>query len=117
MKVFEAEGEDVDSLYSAVAQAVTHIGPVAVVVNRKMAPGIEGLEGECEVSSAVLLSFFLVYVGLEDFTDPLLQGHEAVPVKIAIKHLTSHGYGKEVTDILLNMKVRSKLPRPMLFPS
>ncbi|KAM0752745.1 thiamine diphosphate-binding protein [Meredithblackwellia eburnea MCA 4105] len=79
MTVIEAHGEDVDDLWAAVAQSVTHVGPVAVVVNRKMAPGIEGLEGQSE-------------------------GHEAVPVKFAVKYLQSRGYGSDVTDVLLNIK-------------
>ncbi|KAK4695758.1 hypothetical protein P7C70_g8492, partial [Phenoliferia sp. Uapishka_3] len=79
MKVISVQGENVEELWGGIAAAVTHKGPVAVVSNRKMAPGIEGLEGESE-------------------------GHEAVPVKIAIKYLTERGYGKEVTDILLNMQ-------------
>ncbi len=45
LKVLRVSGDDVDAIYAALAQACTTAGPVAVVVSRKMAPGIEGLEG------------------------------------------------------------------------
>lgn len=45
LKVIRTNGEDVDALYGAMCEIVNHNGPAAVISNRKMAPGIEGLEG------------------------------------------------------------------------
>lgn len=42
LKTLYCQGEDIDDLYATVCEAVTTQGPVAVVIKRKMAPGIEG---------------------------------------------------------------------------
>ena len=39
------EGEDLDASMRAMCKAFTSQGPVALVIKRKMAPGIDGLEG------------------------------------------------------------------------
>jgi len=39
------DGEDIDSLYKALRQSMLKDGPFAVIVRRKMAPGVEGVEG------------------------------------------------------------------------
>jgi len=63
----EGDGEDLDGLYSRLAQAVTTAGPVAVINKRKMCVGIEGLEGETE-------------------------GHDVIPLKLAINYLEKRGH-------------------------
>lgn len=40
-----ADGEDLDELYGALQRAFAHEGPRAVVIRRKIAPGIVGAEG------------------------------------------------------------------------
>lgn len=80
--VVRAEGENLDSLYPAVAEVVNHKGPAAVVINRKMASGIEGLEGETHA-------------------------HDVIPVDIARKYLTKRGYSKEKLAFYDDIKGRS----------
>ena len=70
MKVVRAQGEDIDSLYGAMVEVISTDGPAAVVVDRKMAPGIEGIEGQTKA-------------------------HDVVPVDIARKYLTRRGYSQE----------------------
>ncbi|KAL4864093.1 hypothetical protein BDV12DRAFT_176696 [Aspergillus spectabilis] len=70
LKVVRAQGEDVDSLYSAMVEVVSSKGPAAVIVDRKMAPGIEEIEGKTHA-------------------------HDVVPVDVARKYLTKRGYSKE----------------------
>jgi transketolase len=70
LKVVRAEGENVDSLYGAMCEIINHNGPAAVVVDRVMAAGIEGIEGECHA-------------------------HDVITVDIARKYLTKRGYSKE----------------------
>ncbi|CAG8176690.1 unnamed protein product [Penicillium nalgiovense] len=70
LKVLRAQGEDLDSLYSAMCEVINHDGPAAVVVDRKMAAGIEEIEGECHA-------------------------HDVIPVEIARKYLTKRGYSQE----------------------
>lgn len=70
LKVVRAQGENIDSLYGAMVETINTPGPAAVIVDRKMAPGIEGIEGETHA-------------------------HDVVPVDIARKYLTKRGYSAE----------------------
>lgn len=70
LKVLRAQGENLDSLYGAMCEVINHDGPAAVVVDRKMASGIEEIEGETHA-------------------------HDVIPVAIARKYLTKRGYSKE----------------------
>jgi transketolase C-terminal domain/subunit len=45
LTVLKVDGEDLDALYSTLCKAFTTPGPIAVVIKRKMCPGIDGLEG------------------------------------------------------------------------
>merc|ERR1712022_107474 len=62
MKVIEIQGEAIDDVYGAIQEAMNIDGPVAVVIHRKMAPGIGELEGQTHA-------------------------HDAIPVKDAIEYL------------------------------
>lgn len=66
VKVLEGDGEDIDDLYRRICEAVNTDGPVAVVNKRRMAVGIEGIEGS-------------------------EHGHDVVPVDKAIKYLEAKG--------------------------
>lgn len=70
LKVIRAHGEDIDSLYAAMVEIVSSPGPAAVIVDRKMAPGIEDIEGK-------------------------IHAHDVVPVAVARKYLTKRGYSEE----------------------
>ncbi|KAI9054254.1 hypothetical protein LZ554_001422 [Drepanopeziza brunnea f. sp. 'monogermtubi'] len=74
LKTIVAQGEDIDELYAAVCTAVTTEGPAAVVVKRKMAPGIKGLEGSTHA-------------------------HDVIPVKKAVEYLQSKGYDQAVSKL------------------
>lgn len=67
MKVLEVNGEDVDALYSAICEAVNTPGPIAVICQRPMCPGIEGLEGSNH-------------------------GHDVISVKLALQYLEQKGH-------------------------
>ena len=70
LKVVSAEGENLDSLFGAMCEVITHDGPAAVVANRKMASGIEGIEGQTSA-------------------------HDVIKVDVARKYLTKRGYKAE----------------------
>ncbi|KAH8821256.1 thiamine diphosphate-binding protein [Xylogone sp. PMI_703] len=70
LKVVRAEAENVESLYTAMCEVINHTGPAAVISNRKMAPGIEGLEGQ-------------------------VKAHDVISVDIARKYLTKRGYTQQ----------------------
>jgi hypothetical protein len=71
MKCFTANGENIDELYAAMRQCVMSKGPSAVIIKRKMCPGIEGVEGECH-------------------------GHDALAVAKAVNYLNKKGYKEAV---------------------
>jgi transketolase len=74
LKVFETHGEDIDQLYASICGAVAYEGPAAVIVKRKMAPGIKGLEGSTHA-------------------------HDVIPVKIAVEYLVERGYTQAAEKI------------------
>ena len=74
LSVLECDGEDLDDLYGRLREAMNTAGPVAVVIRRKMCPGIEGLEGSPH-------------------------GHDVISAKLAIAHLESRGR-KEAAEYL-----------------
>ena len=82
LHVVRAEGENVDSLYKAMCEVISFNGPAAVIVDRKMAAGIEGIEGETHA-------------------------HDVIGVEIARKYLTKRGYSKEQLAFYDEIKGRS----------
>lgn len=87
LKVLRADGENIDELWSAVAQLVSYDGPAALISKRKMAPGVKGLEGSPH-------------------------GHDVVSVKVACEHLKSRGYPDTLIKQLEGIKPGSN---PYLF--
>ena len=72
LKVFHAEGENLDSLHSAMISALNTRGPVAVISKRTMCPGLEGLEGKA-------------------------LGHDVIPVDMAVNYLNKKGLTNAVS--------------------
>jgi transketolase len=71
LKVLVGDGEDLDSLYARICEAVNIPGPIAIVNKRPMCPGIEGLEGSN-------------------------RGHEVISVELAKKYLEQHGHSSAI---------------------
>ncbi len=67
LKVLQGDGEDIDSLYANICEAINTPGPIAVINKRPMCPGVEGLEGSTH-------------------------GHDVISVKAAIAYLEKHGH-------------------------
>ncbi len=78
VSVNEGDGEDLDDLYHRICQAVTTNGPIALVNKRKMAVGIEGIEGSTH-------------------------GHDVIPVDKAIAYLEQRGR-TEAANYLKNIQ-------------
>ncbi|MFO8040589.1 MAG: transketolase C-terminal domain-containing protein [Sodalinema sp.] len=72
LTVLEGDGEDIDDLYGRMCEAITATGPVAVVNSRKMAVGIEGIEGSTH-------------------------GHDVIPVDAALSYLKARGQDAAVS--------------------
>ncbi len=71
IKILEGKGEDLDDLYRRICEAVNTPGPVAVINQRPMSVGIEGLEGTTH-------------------------GHDVISVKLAIAYLEKRGLSDAV---------------------
>lgn len=71
LKVSQGDGENLDELYRRMCEAVTTEGPFALVNKRKMAVGIEEIEGSPE-------------------------GHDVIPVDAAIAYLEGRGHTEAV---------------------
>lgn len=82
LHVVRAEGENIDSLYGAMCEVINYEGPAAVIVDRIMATGIEGIEGETHA-------------------------HDVITVDVARKYLTKRGYSKEQLAFYDEIKGRS----------
>uniref|UniRef100_B8HK66 Transketolase domain protein n=1 Tax=Cyanothece sp. (strain PCC 7425 / ATCC 29141) TaxID=395961 RepID=B8HK66_CYAP4 len=74
LKVLEGDGEDLDSLYARLYEAVNTPGPIAVINKRPMCPGIEGLEGSTH-------------------------GHDVISVKLALQYLEARGHSAAVEHL------------------
>ncbi|KAK6910400.1 transketolase [Kwoniella mangroviensis CBS 10435] len=62
LKVVEANGEDLDSLYPAIVEILNYNGPAAVVVHRPMAPKIKGIEGSSHAHDAIKVEPAIEYL-------------------------------------------------------
>jgi hypothetical protein len=83
IKVVKAEGEDLDSLYTGMCEAINTPGPAAVIVHRPMAPGIKGIEGSPHAHDAVKV-FVSFLFSRHDLTPDCSAGnppsHTSIPV-------------------------------------
>lgn len=80
------DGENLDELYSRMARAIFNKGPVALLNKRKMAPGVQGLEGS-------------------------IKGHDVIKAQLAIDYLTARGQ----TDAVEFLKSVKKPKHGMTF--
>jgi transketolase len=71
LPVDTGDGEDIDSLYARMRAALLEPGPRALINNRVLAPGVEGLEG-------------------------LPQAHDVISVELARRYLEARGRGEAV---------------------
>lgn len=97
LKVLTVQGEDYDALWAALTEIVNYNGPAALVSKRLMAPGVSfwRLWYQCDIE------FEFKVADIEG----KIHGHDAIPVKSAIKYLTARGYPESTAvDILNNIK-------------
>lgn len=74
LKVLEGDGEDIDSLYAHICEAINTPGPIAIINKRAMCVGIEGLEGSNH-------------------------GHDVISVDAAINYLEARGHAAAVENL------------------
>ncbi len=69
MTVLAGPGEDIDNLYARMQRAFTTPGPVAVVNDRVMAPGVPGIEGSHAGHDVIKKEFAIEYLKARGLTD------------------------------------------------
>lgn len=69
LTVDEGDGEDVENLYRRMQKAVNTPGPVAVVNNRLMAPGVPGIEGNHAGHDVIKKDFAVQYLAARGLTE------------------------------------------------
>ncbi|MBM0742605.1 transketolase [Phormidium sp. CLA17] len=69
VKVLEGDGEDIDSLYSRIHEAINTPGTVAVINKRPMCVGIEGLEGSTHGHDVISVEKAIAYLEKRGYTD------------------------------------------------
>ncbi len=122
LTVLKADGEDIDALYAAMAKAVTTPGPVAVVIKRKMAPGLgeyEGSHSAHEVIKAAKASAWLEARGNKAAAD-YLKGVKGEKCPITYKGSSGVGknrddFGKIINSILAGMTPEQRLATVRVF--
>ena len=62
LATISGDGEELDSLYSRLCQAVSKDGPIAVINKRKMCVGIEGLEGSTHGHDVISVDLAIAYL-------------------------------------------------------
>ncbi|MGB7157749.1 MAG: transketolase C-terminal domain-containing protein [Tepidisphaeraceae bacterium] len=122
LSVEEVDGEDIDKLYAALATAFTAKGPYGVVVKRKMAPGIEGLEGEHHGHDSIKLKLAVPYLEQRGHTKAVefLKGVKGDKSPLTYKGSTGAGknrddFGKIINSILDKMTPEQRLASVRVF--
>ncbi len=85
LTVDEGQGEDLDALHARMCKAVITDGPIALVNKRKMAPGINHLEGSTH-------------------------GHDVIKVAYALEYLEARGCYPDAVEYLKNVDKGPQAP-------
>ena len=92
------DGEDIDSLYARMCTAIQTPGPVALINRRKMAPGLEGLEGSCHAHDVIKKDLAIAYLEKRGYAAAVAALKEAKSSKNPQTFKGSTGAGKNRDD-------------------
>jgi transketolase len=108
LTVLHQSGETLADLYTRIRAAVTKPGPVAVVIERKMAPGVPGIEGQPKGHESIDVLSAQAYFkgrGREDLIEFFNQFKPAKSTTIYLGSNTAKGknrdrFGAVISDLL-----------------
>jgi transketolase C-terminal domain/subunit len=111
LKVFTAQGEDIDDLYTSICGAVAYNGPAAVVVKRIMAPGVKAVEGQCNAHDVFSVKTAVEYLSAKGYTQCVekLQAIEPASTKYVFTGSTTSKVANRVIFGHAVVKVLEKL--------
>jgi transketolase len=99
LKTETVMGEDLDALYVALARAFSSEGAFGLVIKRKMAPGIEGAEGNPHAHEVLKAEVAIKYLEKRGGHDKAIQMlKDAKPAKSPLSFRGSSGVGKNRDD-------------------
>jgi transketolase len=109
-------GEDLDALHAALARAFADEGPRAVVIRRKMAPGIAGAEGNPHAHEVLKADVAIGYLEARGHADAIAMLRAARPEKSPLTFEGSAGVGKNRDDFgkLVNELLDAMTPQERL---
>jgi transketolase len=124
LTVDTGNGEDLDSLYARMCKALSTKGPIALINKRKMAPGIDGLEGSCHAHDVIKAAVAVTHLekrgkkGAADF----IKSVKGVKNTIAYEGSSGSGknrddFGKIVNSLLDAMPADQRAQRVRVFDS
>lgn len=116
LAVLEAQGENLDSLYAAMAQAMNTSGPVAVVIRRKMCPGIDGLEGSNHGHDVIKVAQAIAYLEKRGHTAAaeFLKAIKKGPSAPAYRGSKGAGKNRELFGTVMNEILDAMTPEQRL---
>lgn len=122
MPVTVVEGEDIDALYAAMTRVCSTRGPSALVIRRKMAPGIDGLEGSNHAHDVIKVDKAISYLekrGVHKAVD-YLKSVKGEKCPFTFKGSNGAGknrddFGKLINGLLEEMSPEERLAKVRVF--
>jgi transketolase len=116
LTVQTVDGENLDSLFAGMCLAFTTTGPFALIIKRKMAPGIAGLEGSCHAHDSIKLDKALAYLESRGQTAAVAYLKTIKPDKSPLTYKGSSGGSKNRDDFgkIINSILDSTTPEKRL---
>jgi transketolase len=116
-------GEDIDALYIDLCRMFSDENPHALIIKRRMAPGIEGVEGSTEAHEAVKADVAIRYLEKRGgYVDAIEMLKAAKPDKSPLKYRGSSGvgknrddFGKIINELLDGMSLEQRLASVRVF--
>ena len=125
LMVDSGDGEDVEALYARMQKAIHTSGPVAVVNERPMAPGVPGIEGSSAGHDVIGKDNALAYLEGRGLTEAIEYLDSVGPTKTAVTYLGSSDelgsnrteFGKIVNGILDGMDPTDRVKKLLVIDS
>lgn len=125
LTVDSGDGEDVEALYSRMQTAIHTSGPVAVINERLMAPGVPGIEGSSAGHDVIGKDNALAYLEGRGLTEAIDYLKSVGPAKNAVTYMGSTEelgsnrteFGKIVNGILDGMDPADRVKKVLVIDS
>jgi transketolase len=118
------QGEELESLFVRICSALNRKGPVALINKRKMAPGVETLEGSIHGHDVIKASVAADYLSKRGYTEAVAYLKSVKPDKSTITYTGSSGsgknrdaFGKIINELLAAMSPEERVAKVKVIDS